>query len=44
MPLIHALFKEAGVRWKRTSARGESYSIADAAIEQFQRWDFMPWE
>jgi hypothetical protein len=44
LPLIHALFKEADVKWKRTNARGQAYSIADEALNQFQRWDFMPWE
>lgn len=44
LPLIHALFKDAGVRWKRTNAKGQSYSIAEDALDQFQRWDFMPWE
>ena len=44
MPLIEVLFKDAGVKWKRTNARGQGYSIADEALNQFLRWDFMPWE
>jgi len=32
------------VNWKRTNARGESYSIAEESMEEFLRWNFMPWE
>lgn len=44
LPLIHALFKESGVKWRRTNAKGQAYSIAEETLNQFQRWDFMPWE
>jgi len=44
LPLIETLFKDAGVKWKRTNARGQGYSIAEEALNQFLRWDFMPWE
>jgi len=44
LPVIEQLFKDAGVNWKRTNARGESYSIAEESMEEFLRWNFMPWE
>jgi len=41
---VQRLFRDAGVRAARTSRHGESYSIVDAAIHEFQRWGDMPWE
>ncbi len=38
------LFKDAGVSFVRTNARGEQYSIAEAAWSEFLRWYDMPWE
>lgn len=44
LPVIEQMFKDAGVRWKRTNARGQGYSIAEQTMDDFLRWDFMPWE
>jgi hypothetical protein len=46
--LIHdavvQLFKDAGVQFERTSARGTKYSIAEDAYAEFIHWYDMPWE
>jgi len=46
--LIHEgvvqLFKDAKVRFERTSARGTKYSLAEEAYEEFIHWFDMPWE
>lgn len=46
--LIHdavvRLFKDARVRFERTSARGSKYSLADEAYAEFVHWYDMPWE
>ncbi len=46
--LIHdavvQLFKDAKVRFERTNARGERYSIAEEAYAEFIHWYDMPWE
>jgi hypothetical protein len=42
--IVDQLFKDAKVRHKRTSARGEDYSIAEGALEEYVRWFDMPWE
>ena len=46
--LIHdavvQLFKDAKVRFERTSARGVKYSLAEEAYEEFIHWGDMPWE
>jgi hypothetical protein len=46
--LIHdavvQLFKDAKVRFERTSARGTIYSLAEEAYEEFIHWYDMPWE
>jgi hypothetical protein len=46
--LIHdavvQLFKDAKVRFERTSARGDRYSIAEDAYTEFIHWYDMPWE
>jgi hypothetical protein len=46
--LIHdavvQLFKDATVRFERTSARGVKYSLAEEAYEEFIHWYDMPWE
>jgi len=44
LPLIEQLFKDAGVKWKRTNSRGEGYSIAENSMGEFLQWDLMPWE
>jgi hypothetical protein len=38
------LFKDAGVTFDRVSKRGEPYSIADAAYDEFARWYDYPWD
>jgi hypothetical protein len=42
--IVDRLFKDAKVKHKRTSARGEDYSIAEDALEEHVRWFDMPWE
>lgn len=44
LPLVEQLFIDAGVKWKRKNSRGEAYSITEQALDEFLRWDFMPWE
>jgi len=38
------LFRDAKVRYIRTNARGDRYSVVDAALEEHRRWFAMPWE
>lgn len=38
------LFKDAGVTFDRMSKRGEPYSIADQAYDEFLRWYDYPWD
>jgi len=42
--LIKQLFDDAGVKASRTNAKGMPYSIAEDAIEEYVRWEDMPWE
>ncbi len=42
--IVDQLFKDAKVKHKRTSARGEDYSIAESALEEYVSWFDMPWE
>lgn len=42
--LIKQLFDDAGVKSSRTNAKGVPYSIAEDAIEEYVRWEDMPWE
>ena len=46
--LIHdavvQLFKDAKVRFERTNARGQKYSLAEDSYEEFTHWFDMPWE
>lgn len=42
--LVHQLFKDAKVKSARTSAKGDPYSIAEDAIDEYVRWEDMPWE
>ncbi|MEW6557208.1 MAG: hypothetical protein AB1349_07630 [Elusimicrobiota bacterium] len=44
LPIVEKLFKDARVNPKRKSVRGEVYSIAEAAIQEFVNWYNMPWE
>ena len=41
---VSQLFKDAGVEYGRTSARGQHYSIAEDAYEEYIHWFEMPWE
>ncbi len=43
-PTVERLFKDAGVKSKRTSARGERYSIVEQSVSEFVYWENMPWE
>lgn len=43
-PMLERLFKEAGVKAKRTSSRGHRYSILEDSVEVFVSWYNMPWE
>lgn len=42
--LVDRLFMDAGVEYERTSKRGERYSIADEAYNEFARWFDYPWD
>jgi hypothetical protein len=46
--LIHdavvELFNDAKVRFERTNARGDKYSLAEDSYEEFIHWFDMPWE
>ena len=42
--LVERLFRDAGVKSRRVDRRGERYSVVAAAIQEFVRWDSMPWE
>ena len=42
--ILARLFKDARVQPRRTSAKGMGYSIIDETIQEFVRWEYMPWE
>ncbi len=42
--LAESILKDAGVKFKRTSARGHGYSIAVEAVNHYLHWDDLPWE
>ena len=42
--VVARLFEDAGVRYDRTSKRGEHYSIADEAYNEFVSWFDYPWD
>ncbi len=42
--IVERLFRDAGVKSIRSNRRGDRYSLVDAAIAEFVRWDSMPWE
>jgi hypothetical protein len=42
--VVKRLFSDAGVMFDRMSKRGDPYSIADEAYEEFARWFDYPWE
>lgn len=41
---VEQLFRDADVPYQRKSRRGEQYSIAEDAIEEYVDWELMPWE
>lgn len=43
-PFVETLFKDAKAKSKRVNSRGAAYSIVATALEEYARWDFMPWE
>ena len=43
-PMLTRLFKDAKVKYKRVSSRGERYSILWEATIEFCRWHNYPWE
>ena len=42
--VMRRLFKDAGVTFDRVSKRGEAYSIADEAYNEFVSWYDYPWD
>ena len=42
--VVDRLFKDAGVSYERISKRGEQYSIADEAYNEFAHWFDYPWD
>ena len=42
--VVKRLFKDAGVTFDRMSKRGEPYSIADEAYNEFVSWFDYPWD
>ena len=43
-PMLSELFKDAKVKHRRSSSRGERYSILWEAVIEFCRWHNYPWE
>ncbi len=42
--VVVQLFKDAGVHYTRTNARGQDYSIAESIYDEYIHWFDMPWE
>jgi hypothetical protein len=42
--LLRQIFRDARVKADRETARGFRYSIIEEAIQEFVRWEYMPWE
>ena len=42
--VVIQLFEDAGVGYRRRSARGEHYSIIEEAYREYIHWFDMPWE
>lgn len=42
--VVDRLFMDAGVEYQRVSKRGDRYSIADEAYNEFARWFDYPWD
>ncbi len=43
-PMLTQLFRDARVKYERTSSRGEQYSVLWEAVIAFCRWYNYPWE
>ena len=41
---VEKLLRDSKVRAKRTSSRGDQYSVAESAVVEFVNWYNMPWE
>ena len=44
LPIIEHMFRSARVPFRRTSASGEDYSVAEQAAHEYMKWFNMPWE
>ena len=44
LSLTESLLKDANVKFKRVSSRGDVYSIAEEAVYHYLHWENMPWE
>jgi len=44
LPLVTQLFKDANVKYVRTSSHDKRYSIAETAVHEFINWYNYPWE
>ena len=42
--VIERLLRDAKVKYRRTSSRGERYSIVESVVYEFVHWYDMPWE
>ena len=41
---VARLFRDAKVKYVRTNAKGDRYSIVDAILMEYHQWHLMPWE
>ena len=44
LSMAESIMKDAGVKFKRTSRRGQGCSVAEEAVYEFLKWEDMPWE
>jgi len=44
LDLAESLMIDAQVNYERVNSKGRKFSIAESAVQEFIRWDFMPWE
>ncbi len=42
--IVESFFREAKVPYEKQNSRGQGYSIAEAAVQEFLHWEDMPWE
>ncbi len=42
--VVARLFKDAGVSYRRTNARGDDYTITEGVYYEYAHWFDMPWE